>query len=135
MDTDRWTAISALCGVAGGASWLAKVLVIIAQQGSGGFDEPLFGAGLGLLLVATTGVGLGLSRGRPVWARVTAVVLAPAVALGLFVLAQIVTEPLGGLVPDYVRAEYGIVLSAVIGVGAGGWRLVRPARRISRASL
>ncbi len=135
MDTDRWTAISAACGVAGGASWLAKVAVLLAQQGSGGVDVPLFGAGLGLLLVAATGVGLAMSRGRPTWARVVAVMLAPAVALGLFVLVQIVTEPLGGLVPEHVKAEYGIVLAAVAGIVAGVWRLVRPAGRVVRAEF
>ncbi|RZT86401.1 hypothetical protein EV383_3296 [Pseudonocardia sediminis] len=135
MNTDRWTAVSAVCGVVGGASWLAKVAVILAQQGSGGVDVPLFGAGLGLLLVAATGVGLAASRGRPVWARAVAVVLAPALALGLFVLVQIITEPLGVLVPEYVEAEYGILLAAVVGVLAGVWRLVRPTGSAVRAQF
>ncbi len=128
MSNDRWITISAVCGVAGGLAWLAKLAAITAQGFEGGVDLPLFVLGLALLLLAATGVGAHLSRGRRPAVRIGAIALAPVLALAGFVAVQSVSELLSGLVPA-LDGEYGIVLAALLGIVLGTRRLLRARTR------
>jgi hypothetical protein len=124
MSTDRWITIAAACGTAGGLAWLGKLAAITVQGFEGGVDLPLFFLGLALLLIAATGIGAHLSRGRRTGLRTAAILLAPILALAGFVGVQIVTEPLTGLVPA-LDGEYGIVLAALLGITVGLRQLLR----------
>jgi hypothetical protein len=123
MTNDKWITIAAACGVVGGVAWLGKLAVIAAQGAEGGLDLPLFFVGLALLLLAATGLGAHLSRGRPTRVRAAAILLTPVAAVAAFLGVQTVTESLTGLVPA-LDGEYGIVLAALLGIVLGGRRLL-----------
>jgi hypothetical protein len=123
MTNDRWITIAAACGVAGGLAWLGKLAAIAAQGAEGGVDLPLFFVGLALLLLAASGPGAHLSRGRPTRVRTAAILLTPVVAGVAFLGVQITTEALTGLVPA-LDGEYGIVAAALLGITLGGRRVL-----------
>ncbi len=129
MTGEMWTRIAATAGIAGGLAWLGKLAVLVATDREGGADVPLFAVGLALLLVASTGIGLALSRRRPVAARVATTALAPVLALLTFVVAQIAAEPLSSVGPPALDGEYGIVLLALLGIVLGSAALLHARHR------
>ena len=125
MNREKWTRISATSGVAGGFAWLGKLAVLLGTGREGGADVPLFAVGVALLLVASTGIGVSLSRRWPTAARAAAVVLAPMVALIAFAAIQIAAEPLSQLGPSALAGEYGILLGGLLGIVLGSAALLR----------
>ncbi|GAA1860724.1 hypothetical protein GCM10009772_40770 [Pseudonocardia alni subsp. carboxydivorans] len=124
--TERWLAITAGAGVLGGVAWTAKVVTLWATGTEGGLDQLFFGVGFAALLLAATGPGVWLLRGRPVAWRVLGGVLGPPLGVLIFLVGvQGAVEPVNPALPFGLAGEVGIVLAALAGVVLGGGRLVR----------
>ena len=132
MNTLKRTFI--VLAVSCGAAWLAKMAAIAANGGSGStLIGILWGIGMvTFLLAAGTGTALLLGR-APVWARVTAGVLAPALAFWLLDVLDLAIKSV--YVSDgWIRDELSLIVAGVMLAGIG-LRLARtstPAARLTR---
>lgn len=91
--------IALYAAVAAAVSWTAKAVAIGAAGGLGEspIEGPLFFTGLLFVLVATAGLGVALTRGRPTWLRALTGVLS---AVGLTLVSVLVAD---GLVDVFVE--------------------------------
>ena len=102
----------------GAISWLAKMAVIVATDGridSTGVAAVFFIGGVVFMVVGATVVGLWLTTGLALWVRSVLVVLSfLSFFISFVVLDGIAKATLGGVGPDYMRDEAGILVTALV---------------------
>ncbi|MGZ8379111.1 MAG: hypothetical protein ACXW61_04505 [Gemmatirosa sp.] len=132
----RWSGIAGRILLLGAAAWLAKIAVLVADDGrhlDTGAAAWLMRLGLVCLLVGATGVPLWLARRGPAAVRVAAVLLSPVVlAASLVGLGTLASAAVGARGPAYLAEEAGIVAAAAVWLAIGSW-LLRQVRRAPAA--
>jgi hypothetical protein len=133
MDRRRWTTISGLAALAGGLAWIAKLAVIVATDGAQtdtGAAGVAFLLGAVLLCVGAATAALAATHGRPKLAVISAVVLSPVALAVTFVAIQtVVVTAAANVEPDYLRAEAGVLVTALLATAWGLGRAVTASRR------
>lgn len=120
---DRPLRLAATAAIAGGAAWLAKLVVIAATDGEvtdTGLAAVFFIGGVILLIAGAATVSLRIARGRGRVAHVAGYVAAPVVFIASFLLL----EPLGKAVvgdagPAWLGEEAGIGLVGIVWLAVG----------------
>lgn len=93
----NWTRVAALLLIAGALAWAIKLGVIIATDGriiTTGAASFFMKAGLLLLFVGSTGIGNHLCQHRTRVLRTLAILLSPAMVIGLALILATITSPL-----------------------------------------
>jgi hypothetical protein len=114
----NWTQIAGLILISGAVAWAIKLIIIISTNGriiNTGAAAFFMTAGLLMLILGSTGIGLRLSRGRHVFLQGLAVVLSPALMFGSFILFSTITNPLlTGSSIGYAQEEAPIGLAVIV---------------------
>jgi hypothetical protein len=116
--------IRALAGLAaiGGAAWVVKFLVILADQGgdAGGVTAVLYLLGIALMVVGAAFVAGLAARGRGRLVLVAAIVVSPLlVFLSYAVLDGLAKAAVGDSGPGWLEDEVGILATGVFWLAAG----------------
>lgn len=128
MRAFSWPVLASATLLAGGASWLVKIGVIVATDGrviTTGPAAALMSAGLVLLALGAAGLGAALPRRAHVLLRAGGAVAGVVVVAGCcLALAWGASRLLKGHGPPYFAQEAGILAAALLwlGVGALGLR-------------
>ncbi len=132
---ERWASVVLLLGA---ASWLAKMAVIFSTDGrviDTGAASVFYLAGVALMALGVTAVGLHFTRPAATWIRIVAM-LASVIGffVSYFVIDAVARPTLGQVGPDYMPDEAGILLTAIF------WLIVavvliraRPSKRVQTA--
>ena len=126
---DEWGRTAAITALLGAAAWLAKLAVVVGTGGrvtDDGAAGVLFLLGAVLLIAGSTYLGVALTRGRPRWQRIAAVVLSPVLFVASVVALGVLQDlVLPSSVADHLADEVNVVGAALLwGLGAG-WLLTR----------
>ena len=126
---DEWGRTAAITALLGAVAWLAKLAVVIGTAGrvtDDGAAGVLFLLGAVLLIAGSTYLGVALTRSRPRWQRIAAVVLSPVLFVASVVALGILQDlVLPSSVADHLADEVNVVGAALLwGLGAG-WLLTR----------
>ena len=126
MTTSRWITILATVLVAGGVAWLLKLVAIAVLVVTGSPDIEsgavalFYLAGLGLLFIGSTALGLWLTMSRQVPLRIAAVVLSPIVFwISFEILDGIADSIVGDQAPAYLQSETAVLVAAVVWLAIG----------------
>src|SRR6187397_1053924 len=110
---ERWAPVALLTGA---VFWLAKMSVIVATDGrvdSTGAAAVFYIGGVLLMAIGATAVGLWLTRGRPTWLWVVAMVISfVGFFVSFLVLEGIAKSAFGDAGPSYLSDEIGILVTA-----------------------
>ena len=117
---ERWAPVALLTGA---VFWLAKMSVIVATDGrvdSTGAAAVFYIGGVLLMAIGATAVGLWLTRGRPTWLRVVAMVISfVGFFVSFLVLEGIAKSAFGDAGPTYLSDEIWILVTAIFWLVAG----------------
>jgi hypothetical protein len=126
VTTSRWITILATVLVAGGVAWLLKLVAIAVLVVTGSPDIEsgavalFYLAGLGLLFIGSTTLGLWLTMNRQVPLRIAAVVLSPIVFwISFEILDGIADSIVGDQAPAYLQSETAVLVAAVVWLAIG----------------
>jgi hypothetical protein len=130
--------IRTLAGVAalGGAAWVVKFLVILADDGgdAGGLTAVLYLLGIGLMVVGGAFLAGLVARGRGRLVLVAALVASPFVVfLSYAVLDGLAKAAVGDSGPGWLEDEAGILATGLFWLAAGLWGR-RSSRREERGA-
>ena len=135
LTAGRWNFISSLAIVSGALVWLVKFATIFASAGEetdSGMPAMFYVLGLLLMAGGLAGIAVGLTRHRPMIARIFAGLSAAAAFVATFLALDFLVRPLvPGNWPAYVGDEVSIVLTAAawLAIGLG---LMFKSRRVAR---
>ena len=114
----KWTRVAGLILIGGALAWALKLSVIIWTNGriiDTGAAAILMTTGILMLMVGSTGIGCRLSQGGPLWLRLIAMLLSPALVFGSFILFPMITGPLfKNSSVWYAQQESPIALAVVV---------------------
>lgn len=126
MSTSRSITILATVLVAGGVAWLLKLVAIAVLVVTGSPDIEsgavafFYLAGLGLLLIGSTALGLWLTINRQAPLRIAAVVLSPIVFWGSYQIMDVIADSIvGEQAPDYLQSETAVLVAALVWLTIG----------------
>jgi hypothetical protein len=126
VTTSRWITILATVLLAGGVAWLLKLVAIAVLVVTGSPDIEsgavafFYLAGLGLLFIGSTALGLWLTMNRQVPLRIAAVVLSPIVFwISFEILDGIADSIVGDQAPAYLQSETAVLVAAVVWLAIG----------------
>jgi hypothetical protein len=119
----KWTQIAGLIMITGAIAWTIKLIIIISTNGGiidTGAAAFFMTAGLLMLVIGSTGIGLRLTQGRNIFLRALAIILSPAFMFGSFILFSTITNPLfSGSSIGYAQEEAPIGFAVIVYLFAG----------------
>jgi hypothetical protein len=120
----NWTGTLAGVAALGGAAWVVKFLVILADDGgdAGGLTAVLYLLGIALMVVGSAFLAGLVARRRGRLVLVAALVASPLVVfLSYAVLDGLAKAVVGDSGPGWLEDEAGILATGVFWMAAGRW--------------
>lgn len=126
----KWLRLATGLVLAGAVAWLLKLAVIVATETTTGNigTSVFFLGGFFLLLLGAAALGVWLTRNLHVLVQVVAGLIgAVAFFISMNTIDSGAKSVLGGVGPEYVREEWGILAAAIVWlfVGLGSIRRSR----------
>jgi hypothetical protein len=120
----NWTGILAGLAALGGAAWVVKFLIILADDGgdAGGLAAVLYLLGVGFMVVGSAFLAVHLARGRGRLVLAAGLVAAPFVVfLSYALLDGLAKAVVGDSGPGWLEDEAGILVTGLFWLAAGLW--------------
>lgn len=121
----NWTRVAAILLIGGALAWTIKLGVIIATDGriiTTGAASFFMKVGLIMLFVGSTGLGNRLSQNHTILIRTVAILLSPAIIIGLsLVLVTIINPIFENSQVWYAQQEAPIGVVAILGFVIGSF--------------